>query len=94
MAIFHVIDSQQEGSRYQHEPRQCSPGEYPTATEVKYDNPGIGQDPDGGTVYYAEDADGDGITETFTVESRDGFQWGFKSGPNVVCIDQQHPERH
>ncbi len=39
-----------------------------------------------GEVYYAEDADGDGITETFTVELPDGFHWGFKSGPNIVLI--------
>ncbi len=38
------------------------------------------------TVYYCEDADGDGITETFTVERKDGFNWGFKSGPNVIFI--------
>jgi hypothetical protein len=42
---------------------------------------------DGSTVYYAEDADGDGVTETFTVHCGDGFQWGYKSGPNVICIE-------
>jgi hypothetical protein len=41
---------------------------------------------DGGTVYYAEDSDGDGITETFTVNTSDGFSWGYKVGPNVVNI--------
>ncbi len=41
---------------------------------------------DGSTVYYAEDANGDGVTETFTVHSSDGFQWGFSSGPNLINI--------
>ncbi len=54
--------------------------------QVKYITRVSGRTPDGGTVYYAEDANGDGISETFTAESRDGFQWGFQSGPNVVCI--------
>ncbi|MCP4130250.1 MAG: hypothetical protein GY754_04645 [bacterium] len=40
----------------------------------------------GELLYYAEDADGDGITETFTVEVSDGFTWGAKSGPNIVFI--------
>ena len=39
-----------------------------------------------GVVYYAEDADGDDITETFSVEINDGFNWGFKSGPNMILI--------
>ena len=39
-----------------------------------------------GTIYYAEDADGDGITETFTVNLNDGFYWGSNSGANIVCI--------
>lgn len=38
------------------------------------------------TVYYCEDADGDGITETFTVSRPDGFYWGIKSGPNIIFI--------
>lgn len=40
----------------------------------------------GGTIYRAEDADGDGITETFTVKLADGFNWGYKSGPNILFI--------
>ena len=40
----------------------------------------------GGTIYYAADADGDGITETFTVRLADGFNWGYKSGPNILFI--------
>lgn len=36
--------------------------------------------------YYAEDADGDGITETFAVQIGDGFSWGYKSGPNIIFI--------
>ncbi len=39
-----------------------------------------------GVVYYAEDGDGDGVTETFSVELPDGFQWGYKSGPNIIFI--------
>lgn len=50
------------------------------------------------TVYFAEDADGDGITETFTVALPDGFSWGYKSGPNIIFIfnnrgDKSNPER-
>ncbi|MFH0976109.1 MAG: hypothetical protein V1874_10045 [Spirochaetota bacterium] len=36
--------------------------------------------------YYAEDKDGDEITETFYVTMNDSFNWGFKSGPNVIFI--------
>ncbi|HPM33621.1 MAG TPA: hypothetical protein PLE16_03365 [Spirochaetota bacterium] len=36
--------------------------------------------------YYCEDADGDGITETFTVNRPDGFNWGYRSGPNIIHI--------
>ena len=54
--------------------------------KVRYATTVTARTPDGGTVYYAEDADGDGVTETFTVNCNDGFIWGFKSGPNVVCI--------
>ncbi len=39
-----------------------------------------------GTIYYCEDADGDGITETFTATRDDGFDWGINSGPNILCI--------
>ncbi len=39
-----------------------------------------------GRVYYCEDADGDGITETFTVSILDGFNWGYESGPNIIFI--------
>jgi hypothetical protein len=39
-----------------------------------------------GTVYYCEDADGDGITETFTATRDDGFDWGISTGPNILCI--------
>ena len=42
--------------------------------------------------YFAEDADGDGITETFTVTISDGFDWGFKSGPNIVNIQNNTQE--
>ncbi|MCL2025749.1 MAG: hypothetical protein FWG92_02965 [Leptospirales bacterium] len=43
-------------------------------------------------IYYAEDADGDGITETFTVSLSDGFEWGFKSGPNIINIQGNKQE--
>jgi len=39
-----------------------------------------------GRIYYAEDADGDGVTETFWVSIPDGFNWGYQSGPNVIFI--------
>lgn len=63
------------------QPRKISDGE-----QMRYITTVSGRTPDGGTVYYAEDADGDGVTETFTVNCSDGFNWGFRSGPNVVCI--------
>lgn len=37
-------------------------------------------------VYYCEDADGDGITETFMASRNDGFDWGIGSGPNILMI--------
>ncbi len=37
-------------------------------------------------VYSCEDADGDGVTETFTAHASDGFRWGYKSGPNLIFI--------
>ena len=37
-------------------------------------------------IYFAEDADGDGVTETFYVTTNDGFDWGYKTGPNVIFI--------
>jgi hypothetical protein len=37
-------------------------------------------------IYYAEDKDGDEVTETFYVTMPDSFNWGFKSGPNVIFI--------
>ena len=45
-----------------------------------------------GQVYYAEDGDGDGITETFSVELPDGFHWGYKSGPNIIFIMKNKQE--
>lgn len=39
-----------------------------------------------GTVYFCEDADGDGITETFTATRDDGFDWGIGSGPNLLNV--------
>lgn len=39
-----------------------------------------------GTLYTCEDADGDGITETFIAQARDGFNWGYKSGPDLIII--------
>jgi hypothetical protein len=46
----------------------------------------VGAKAQDGRVYYAEDADGDGITETFSVSIPDGFNWGYQSGPNVIFI--------
>jgi len=45
-----------------------------------------------GQVYYAEDSDGDGITETLSVELPDGFHWGSKSGPNILYILKNRQE--
>lgn len=39
-----------------------------------------------GTVYFCEDANGDGVTETFTATRDDGFDWGINSGPNLLNI--------
>jgi hypothetical protein len=39
-----------------------------------------------GRVYFAEDADGDGVAETFSVSIPDNFHWGYRSGPNVIFI--------
>jgi hypothetical protein len=39
-----------------------------------------------GTIYACEDSDGDGVTETFTVTAKDGFNWGYKSGPDLIFI--------
>jgi hypothetical protein len=39
-----------------------------------------------GTMYTCEDIDGDGVTETFMVDAHDGFNWGYKSGPNLILI--------
>lgn len=39
-----------------------------------------------GTLYSCEDADGDGVTETFIVSAKDGFNWGYKSGPDLIFI--------
>ena len=43
-------------------------------------------------IYYAEDADGDGITETFMVSIPDGFHWGYQSGANVIFIYNNQQE--
>ncbi len=37
-------------------------------------------------IFFAADADGDGITETFWVRIGDGFNWGYQSGPNIIFI--------
>lgn len=54
-------------------------------TDTKYSITVVGKTIDE-KLYYAEDADGDGITETFYVNSADGFNWGYKSGPNIILI--------
>ncbi len=43
-------------------------------------------------IYFAEDADADGVTETFAVNIGDGFHWGLKSGPNIIFIYNNHQE--
>jgi len=43
-------------------------------------------------IYFAEDADADGVTETFSVNLGDGFHWGFKSGPNIIFIYNNRQE--
>ena len=45
-----------------------------------------------GVIYFAEDSDGDGITETFCVHLPDGFNWGYKSGPNIIFIYKNSQE--
>lgn len=45
-----------------------------------------------GVVYFAEDSDGDGITETFSADLPDGFNWGYKSGPNIIFIYKNSQE--
>lgn len=62
-------------------PRKIAEGD-----QAKYITTVSARTPDGGTVYYAEDSDGDGITDIFTVNSGDDFQWGYGCGPNLVCI--------
>ena len=63
----------------------------PIPKALNYDGPTryftsvVGKTKDG-MIYYAQDADGDGITETFTVNLPDGFHWGYKSGPNIIFI--------
>ena len=54
-------------------------------TPVRYHTSVIAKTKEG-RIYYAEDADGDGITETFSVELADGFHWGWQSGPNIILI--------
>jgi hypothetical protein len=44
------------------------------------------RDPINDYLYYAEDKDGDEVTETFYVTMNDGFNWGHKSGPNIIFI--------
>jgi len=56
---------------------QEQPSKYSTTVSAKTLND---------TIYYAEDSDGDNITETFYVVFDDGFNWGFKSGPNILFI--------
>jgi len=45
-----------------------------------------------GVIYFAEDSDGDGITEAFSVDLPDGFNWGYKSGPNIIFIYKNSQE--
>jgi hypothetical protein len=54
-------------------------------TKIKYYTSATAKSNEG-WVYFAEDSDGDGITETFSVHSPDNFHWGYKSGANRVFI--------
>lgn len=45
-----------------------------------------------GVIYFAEDSDGDGVTETFSVDLKDGFNWGYKSGANIIFIYKNSQE--
>ncbi|MCU0822075.1 MAG: hypothetical protein MUC95_06320 [Spirochaetes bacterium] len=56
-----------------------------TKEEAKYSIKVFAKSPED-AIYYAEDADGDDITETLTVTINDGFGWGYKSGANIVFI--------
>lgn len=55
------------------------------SSEVKYFTSVTAKTKDG-MIYYAEDANGDGTTETFYVNLPDGFSWGYQSGPNIIFI--------
>ncbi|MDA3900238.1 MAG: hypothetical protein PF637_06935 [Spirochaetes bacterium] len=57
----------------------------PAKQEVKYSVIAKAKTTDG-RIYTCEDADGDGITETFMVNLPDGFNWGYKSGTNIIFI--------
>ena len=57
----------------------------PNDDKMKYFMSVTGKSNDG-RVYYAEDSDGDGVTETFWVSIPDNFNWSYKSGPNVIFI--------
>lgn len=63
----------------------------PENPETKYRITAIAKTSDGRR-YFCEDADGDGITETFSVELVDGFNWGYKSGPNIIFIYKNKSE--
>ncbi len=56
-----------------------------TTNETKYFTSVTAKTKDG-MIYYAEDSDGDGVTESFSVDLPDGFNWGYKSGPNIIFI--------
>ena len=43
-------------------------------------------------IYYAGDKDGDEVTETFYVTMKDSFNWGYKSGPNIIFIYNNNEE--
>jgi hypothetical protein len=63
----------------------------PDNPETKYKITATAKTSDG-RIYYCEDADGDGITETMTVSLVDGFNWGYKSGPNIIFIYKNKSE--
>ncbi|MFW5808274.1 MAG: hypothetical protein ACOC2H_11170 [Spirochaetota bacterium] len=63
----------------------------PEDSETKYMISATAKTSDG-RIYYCEDADGDGVTETFSVNLVDGFNWGYKSGPNIIFIYKNKSE--
>lgn len=63
----------------------------PKKDEVKYSIVAKAKTTDG-RIYTCMDMDGDGVTENFSVRMPDGFNWGYKSGPNIIFIYNNRSE--